>query len=55
MARKHAIPPAPEPEKKKTDDKPFLVVMVRGEQLADVHPSEVENWKTAGWTIKRKE
>lgn len=38
-----------EPEKQASS---ALVVMVRDGNTADVHPSEVENWKAAGWTIK---
>jgi hypothetical protein len=36
--------------KKKAVKKIKLVKMKRGEQSADVHPEEVDNYKKAGWT-----
>lgn len=50
-------------EKTETASKPpetpggpaLTVKMVRDEKSADVHPSEVENWKAAGWKLKEKE
>ena len=29
----------------------MLIKMQKGEQFADVHPDEVENYKPAGWTL----
>lgn len=46
-AKKTAAKPKAKPEAKTTG--PVLVKMVRDSATADVHPAEVENFRSGGW------